>query len=221
MKNELFLEQLIQLDFKLQKGYEYSGRHEDDKTVKIWCEAWNEMMDYMKKNKLKSFESFNKIFNGRVYVINWINDFDSHLYCIITNSRNIEIIESYGNIRIQLNEQIQHFIELNDELGIENAKRAIAETYFLMGNAEKGEALFKSYLEKTPTWGWGWIGWSDQYWMCKGEKPDFVRGEELLLKALEVPGLKDKKDVEDRLLELYSESEQYEKLQSLEKKILE
>ena len=29
------------------------------------------------------------------------------------------------------------------------------------------------------------------------------------------------KDVEDRLLELYSESEQYEKLQSLEKKILE
>lgn len=31
-------------------------------------------------------------------------------------------------------------------------------------------------------------------------------GEELLLKAIDVPGLKDKVDVEDRLLELYSES---------------
>lgn len=44
-------------------------------------------------------------------------------------------------------------------------------------------------------------------------------GEELLLKALEVSVLRDKDDVEDRLLELYSVSEQYEKLQNLEKKI--
>ena len=153
--------------------------------------------------------------------MNWINDFDSNLYCIIENSRNIEIIKSYGNIRILLNEQIQNFIEIKDEIGIENAKRAIAETYFIMGDIEKGEALFKSYLEETPEWGWGWIGWSDQYWICKGDEADFVSGEVLLLKALEIPGLKDKKDVEDRLLELYSESEQYEKLQSLKKKILE
>ena len=97
--------------------------------------------------------------------------------------------------------------------------RAIAETYFYIGNIKKGEKLFEKYLSENPRWGWGWIGWSDQYWICKREKANFIKGEELLLKALTVPGLNDRDDVEDRLLELYNESGQDEKLNNFEKEI--
>lgn len=102
---------------------------------------------------------------------------------------------------------------------MENDKRAVAETHFDMGNIEKGEELFRRYLIENPKWGWGWIGRSDQYWLCKHEKADSKRGEEILLKALEVTDLEDRGSVEDRLRELYSDSEQEDKLRILEEKL--
>ena len=126
---------------------------------------------------------------------------------------------TWNKMRIELNEKIQYFVAKEDKLVIENAKKAIAETYFLMGNKKKGEDLFESYLKDNTEWGWGWIGWSDQYWLCKRENSDYIQGEKLLQKALNIPSLKDRNSVEDRLLELYSESEQEEKLIVLEKKL--
>ena len=77
--------------------------------------------------------------------------------------------------------------------------------------------ILRNFLSANTECGWGWIGWSDQYWLCKSNGADYKRGEEILLKALSVPNLKDRDSVEDRLLELYSESEQEEKLIALEK----
>ena len=138
------------------------------------------------------------------------------MYNIVSNSKDTEVLNAYGNIRIQLNEQIQNFIRLEDKLTIENAKRAIAETHFLLGNVKKGEELFEIYLSENPKWGWGWIGWSDQYWLCESENANYIKGEDILLKALAVTDLEDRDCVEDRLLELYSESDQDKKLKSLE-----
>ena len=71
----------------------------------------------------------------------------------------------------------------------------MAETYFSMGNKEKGEMLFQDYLKADPEWGWGWIGWSDQYWLFKEQDADYKRGEDILFKALTIPGLRDKEYV--------------------------
>lgn len=95
----------------------------------------------------------------------------------------------------------------------------MAETYFIMGNKEKGEMLFRDYLKADPEWSWGWIGWSDQYWLLKKQDADYKRGEEILFKALTIPGLRDKEDVEERLLDLYYDSGEEEKYKALEKKI--
>lgn len=219
MKPEPISEQFIEFDSKMQKGYQYLLNQEYNKAIEIWVCVWNELMNFMETNNIETFKRFDEIYNGTQFVTNWVNDYEECLHNIVANSNDAEVLEVYGNMRIQLNEQIQNFTDAEEELTLENAKRAIAETYFFLGDIKKGEELFEKYLSENPRWGWGWIGWSDQYWLYKREKVNFIKGEELLLKALTVQGLNDRDDVEGRLLGLYSESEQDEKLNSLEKKL--
>ncbi|MGD9567060.1 MAG: SEC-C metal-binding domain-containing protein [Sedimentibacter sp.] len=209
----------IKLDEKMQLGYKYLYEDNYTDTIKTWLYVWNDLMDEMKKLSIKTFKEFDDVFNGTEFVSNWISDFDDSLSYVVSGPTDEEIISSYGNIRIQLNEQVLNYLEKDDELSIENAKRAIAETHFMIGNIDKGEELFEQYLKEDPQWGWGWIGWSDQYWLFKGELADFKRGEEILLKALSVTDIRDRVDVEGRLLELYSESEDKKKLKELENMI--
>ena len=219
MKQEPISEQFIEFDFKMQKGYQFLSNQEYNKVVEIWISIWNELMDYMEKDNIKTFKMFDKIYNGTQFISNWVNDFDDCLYNIVSNSKDTEVLDIYGNIRIQLNEQIHDFTHLEDKLTIENTKRAIAETYFLLGNVKKSEELFELYLSENPKWGWGWIGWSDQYWLCERENANYIKGEDILLKALAVTDLEDRGCVEDRLLDLYNQSSQDEKLESLEHRL--
>ena len=205
----------IGLDDKMQLGYKYLYEEKYKEAINTWLITWNILMDEMKKISARTFEEFDNVFNGTQFVTNWVGDFEDCLNNIISSSNNPEIKDSYGNIRIDLNKQILSFLEEDDDLTAENSNRAIAETYFMMGNIEKGEGLFETYLNEDPNWGWGWIGWSDQYWLCKRDKPDFKRGEQILLKALNNPGLRDREDVEERLLELYSESGETDKFEEV------
>ncbi len=209
----------LRLDAKMQLGNKYLSEKNESEAVITCIEVWNELMDAMKRDRIKTFKEFDKVFNGHQFVSNWITDFDNCLWEIVSNNSSPEILESYGATRIFINEQLQDYLEPDEILAWENVRRAVAETHFYMGNIEKGKELFSRYLNENPKWGWGWIGWSDQYWLCKHEKADFKRGEEILLKALEVTALEDRWDVEDRLRELYSESEQEDKLRIFEEKL--
>lgn len=203
----------IELDDKMQLGYKYLYEKNYTEVIKTWLVTWNILMDEMKKISARTFKEFDDVFNGTQFVTNWVGDFEDCLNSIISGSNNPEITDSYGNIRIDLNKQILDFLEEGDDLTAENANRAIAETYFVMGDIKKSEELFETYLNEDPNWGWGWIGWSDQYWLCNRKSPDFKKSEQLLLKALNNPDVRDREDIEERLLNLYSESGETEKLE--------
>lgn len=151
--------------------------------------------------------------------MNWVGDFDMLLEEVVNNASETEVLDEYGKLRIQMNNDILQFLIKDDQLSIENARRAIAETYFLLGNKDKGEELFEGYLKDSPEWGWGWIGWSDQYWMGKKEYTDYKRSEEILLSALSIYGLRDRDSVEERLLNLYNDYSEDEKYKALEQKL--
>ena len=53
-----------------------------------------------------------------------------------------------------------------DELMVENRRRAMAESYFELGETDKAEALFEQWLAADPRWGWGWIGWADLHFFA-------------------------------------------------------
>lgn len=205
------------LDSEMQLGYKYAIEDNPTEATRVWLGVWNSLMDAMAKESIEKFRAFDRVFNGNQYITNWINDFEDLLFNAISNTDDIQAINVYGNIRIKLNEEIQKYVD--DTNLVENAKRSVAETYFSMGNKEKGEMLFQDYLKADPEWGWGWIGWSDQYWLFKEQDADYKRGEDILFKALTIPGLRDKEDVEERLLDLYHDSGEEEKYKALEKKI--
>lgn len=93
-----------------------------------------------------------------------------------------------------------------DGTNILNMKRAIAESYFELGQEDEGETLFKEITAKFPTWGWGWIGWSDQYWIFAKEKnKNSEKAIHILQQALDIEGLEDRFDVLDRLSDIYTD----------------
>ena len=80
-------------------------------------------------------------------------------------------------------------------------KRAGADgilTYFAKSVAE--------WLAEDPKWGWGWIGWSDNYFLFASGGQDEVRAERLLKQGLDTPDVEDRAYLLDRLQELYEES---------------
>jgi len=88
----------------------------------------------------------------------------------------------------------------------ENMRRAWAESCFKTGEKEKAEALFQQWLHEDPAWGWGWIAWSDCYrHFGKGEQ-DLDKAEKILRDGLSVKGVRDKKEIQNRLAYLYAES---------------
>ena len=105
---------------------------------------------------------------------------------------------------------------------IENRKRlkrckkrliriSLAESCFKNGNIEKTDALFQGWLEQNPGWEWGWIAWSDCYWLWElhGGEEDFDKAETILKRALSTPGLSSKKHVKERYQKLQQRRNEY------------
>ena len=145
---QLVSEEFIEFDEKMQEGYQFLIDKQYDKVVGSWIDVWNKLMDYMKNDNLKTFASFDNIYNGTQFVVNWLNDFDECLCNIVANSNDGEILKVYGNLRISMNEQIISFTEASEELTLENAKRAIAETYFYLGNIKKVRSYLRNIYQK-------------------------------------------------------------------------
>ena len=62
--------------------------------------------------------------------------------------------------------------------------------------------LFEEWLQEDPNWGWGYIGWSDCNYLYKTSPKDYEKGEQILLKAMVQPELRDRVDVVSRLIEI-------------------
>jgi hypothetical protein len=104
-----------------------------------------------------------------------------------------------------------------DELMVENRRRALAESYFELGETAKAEALLEQRLAADPRWGWGCIGWVDLHFFANNRPKDYSRAGELLRRGYSTPDVRSREDIADRLALLYRETgrdEEAEKLQT-------
>jgi len=84
----------------------------------------------------------------------------------------------------------------------ENRRRALAESYFELGETAKAEALYRDWLQADPRWGWGWIGWSDGYGITRTQFQDWPRAEQILREGLAVDQVRDRRDMLERLADV-------------------
>lgn len=83
--------------------------------------------------------------------------------------------------------------------------RLQGEALWALGRRSEGEAVYAALMDQFPDEGWGYIGWSDQYWLDHRAVPrEYAAGEAILRRALARPELRDRKDVLERLAELYT-----------------
>ncbi len=202
------------LDDKMQLGYHL--RYDEKKYTEacdVWLVAWRDVVYLTEKGKFRLIDEFDDRFRGTQSLYNWCQDFEMELA-----NGGADDKKYYGE-RIKYCEEFINLFSHEDQLVIGNMQRAIAESYFELGQGEKSNVLYQQYLKKDPRWGWGWIGWSDCYWFYTGYEKEYERAESILKEGLKVKGLRDREDVLARLEGLYKEAGRTEDAEKIRKKL--
>jgi tetratricopeptide (TPR) repeat protein len=187
------------LDDKMQAGYELRASQGAVAACRIWVEAWKDVLQLLDKGGLQSIREFDERFGGSQSLFNWIQDLQDELWNAGLEDR------QFLTARIQVCEEGLRRFPTDDELLSENRRRAVAESYYELGETDKAEALYRDWLKADPGWGWGWIGWSDCYRFTRTELQDLKRCEQILREGLSVANVRDRLDLAERFADLCAE----------------
>ena len=165
------------------------------------------------KNKIKTIDDLDARFKGLQSFFNWYQDFESELH------EAGRCDHKYDRTRISVCEEFLKRFASEDLLRVGNTRRAIVESLFAIGEVREGEALLKEWLNRYPKWGWGWVDWSDCHIRGQLEYKDYQKAEEILKKALEIPGIMDEDIILDRLHYIYSETNRRQEASAVKKKL--
>ena len=218
------------LDDKMQSGYDLRASGGAAAACRIWLEAWNDVLGIFDKSAkaaktrrqtveeqerwarrsesvlrvldisgMQSIREFDQRFGGTQSLFNWIQDLEDELRTAGREDR------QFLTARIAMCEEGLRRFRTDDELLTENRRRALAESYFELGETASAEALYRGWLDLDPCWGWGWIGWSDCYRFTRAELRDEGRREQLLREGLAIAEVRDRSDLIERLADLCAE----------------
>ena len=93
----------------------------------------------------------------------------------------------------------------DDRLTIENTRRAVADSYFELGDEAECDRLYREWLETDPKWGQGYVGWASNYENGWHGRKNTDKAADLYAKALGIDGIRDREDVISRALGFYEE----------------
>jgi hypothetical protein len=185
------------LDDKMQAGYELRASGAVA-ACRVWLEAWSDVVHILDKAGMQSIQEFDERFGGSQSLFNWIQDLESELWNAGLEDR------QFLTARIALCEEgLRRF--QGDDLMTENRRRALAESYYELGETDKAEALYREWLAADPCWGWGWVGWSDCHRFTRTERQDWNRCEQILREGLAIANVRDHADIVDRLADACEE----------------
>ena len=188
-----------ELDDQMQAGYELLKSSGAVAGCRVWLEAWNDVLHLLDKAGIKSIEEFDDRFRGSESLFNWIQDLEDELWNAGLDDR------QFLTARVAVCEEGLQRFRTDDELLTENRRRALAESYYELGETDKAESLYRDWLKLDPRWGWGWIGWSDCYRFTRTELRDWGRSERILREGLAIVDVRDRSDLAERLADLCGE----------------
>jgi len=190
------------IDDTMQAGYDALESEQYFDAARAWNDTWGQVRALMRAFDVSTVAEFDERFPLTESLFNWVQDYVLEERSACRDDR------EWMRKRITLCEEVLGLVDEESEgdLFVENFRRDMAEAYFRCDEPETGERLFARWLADDPRWGWGWIGWSDCYYMIEDAEPDFLRGEELLLEGLAVPEVRDRDDLLMRLSQLYDDA---------------
>jgi tetratricopeptide (TPR) repeat protein len=187
------------LDDRIQAGYDLLEARQVVSACRTWLDAWADVRRLLDKASLQSLAAFDARFRGSQSLFNWIQDLEMEL----GNAGREE--QDFLTARIAVCEECLQRFAGDDALLAENWRRALAESYYELGDTDRTEGLYREWLTTDPRWGWGWIGWADCYRFAHRDRQDLARAEHLLQEGLAIPEVRDRPDLADRLADLCEE----------------
>jgi tetratricopeptide (TPR) repeat protein len=190
-----------QINHRMQEGYDLLEQHRAAQACDAWWQVWEWLKEKVTPER-NTLEALDQDFRGTQSVFNWCQHFEMELWNTGLDDPN------YLQLRIRY---CREFLETfpHEECSLRgNFLRAEAETLWELGEIQTAKARFQALIEVNPDWAWGYIGWSDEYWLMKDSPKEYDQAEAILRQALARPGLEDREDVLDRLKQLRAERAQ-------------
>jgi len=180
------------------------GWNADDSVARceIWLEAWLDVVRIADRLDLATVEELDDRFQGCEFVFNWVQDVETELLNAGADD------PRFARERIRFCEEFLARFPGVGPLVVETMRRAIADAHFQAGDAAAGDRLYREWLEADPSWGWGWIGWSDAHGSFAARAhgaPDLGRAAEILERGYAVDELRDREYLLERLAEVYGD----------------
>jgi len=196
------------IEQKIHKGYMKIERGKQLSGCDEWLSAWEDIKSLCQTSSIGVLD-LDKEFKWKgLFISNYVQDMEMEL-----GNAGIDD-EKYHQKRINYcNELLPHCNK--DQQIRENTQRAIADAHCSLGDYAECDRLYESFLEADPDWGWGYIGWSDCYWLFDNNK-QYDKAEEILERALSRKSLRDRIDVVERAIDLSGECENHERKKALQ-----
>jgi tetratricopeptide (TPR) repeat protein len=102
-----------------------------------------------------------------------------------------------------------------DELLVNNARIAIGEAHYDLGDEPGGEKIFKDWIQEDPDSGWAYGGWADCLRLHGLEQ--YGKAEEVLLAGYARSELRDRKYIIEGLVNLYNDLGKSDKVKEFQK----
>jgi len=154
------------LDDKIQAGYDALERREAVIAATIWLDAWSDVVRLGDLTGIDSIREFDGRFSMCQSLFNWSQDLEDALGN--AGREDPEMLRA----RVAVCEVALRRFPDERGLMVENRRRALAESYFELGETDRAEALFERWLAVDPCWGWGWIGWADLHFFANNRPKD-------------------------------------------------
>lgn len=210
------MENYKRIDEKISNGYKLLSKGQVNEGCDTWLDAWEDIKNVMNIDKIKDLPTLQEKYKWSEFVMNYVQDLDEQLHNLAMEEPH------YHSRRIKYCEELLELSGDQDELIVENTRRSIAESHYALGNKQECDRLFDMWLTDDPAWGWGYIGWSDCYqYGTKNIAANHVKAEEIINRALGEKNLRDRADVVDRAIEIYTDLGQKEMVAELVKELQE
>jgi len=188
------------IDEKIMIGYEYLMKGNTVNACDAWLGAWEGIKTAIVESQVKNIEELQSKYKWTQFLSNYIQDFEAELHNAGLSNK------EYFQKRITYCGEILELCGTDHGLLVENTRRAIADSHYELGEKEKCNQLYSTWLEENPEWGWGYIGWSDCYRFDKPKDPmNLEKSNEILKRALSRESINDRVDVLERAIDLCEE----------------
>ncbi|MCI0397220.1 MAG: hypothetical protein L0332_33725 [Chloroflexi bacterium] len=181
----------------VKTGYDLLNSRQTAAACDQWLAAW-ELVKRLATPAMRTVEAFDNAYPGLwPPVSNWCMDLESELH----NAGLHNLVYFEHRLRFARDFLAQFPDETADNQVI--FRRAEGEALWLLGRPAEAEAIYQALVVAFPDNAWGYIGWSDEYYLWRDRPPNYRQAEAILRQALARPKLDDRPSVLERLAGLY------------------